>query len=501
MTPSDDGRHGQIAEDMHDLHRFGYAQQLYRDMGGFANFAVAFTVISVPTGTLLLLGWGLKYGGPAAETLGWPLVMIGTLAVTCSMAEIASAIPTAGAMYHWSALLGGPGWGWFTAWFNFVGQMAITAGIDYGIAGVLADLLGLGSGQAVVLALYAAVLLSHGLLNHYGIRTVARLNDISAWYHLALTAAIICAFAFWAPHRPITWAFTTGFGDGLLSHPFPYRWAFLVGLLQAQWTFTGYDASAHITEETVDPRRNAPWGMFLAVLLSGVSGYFLVLVLTLSVQDLGAAVDAEYAMVAIAEKALGVAAGKALIWSIVPAMWFCGLSSVTANARMIFAFARDRGLPGSAALAQVSPRYRTPAPAVWLSVALAFAVAVYSGAFNVITSISTIGLYVSYILPVALVLRERRRGRWTELGPWNLGRYGGWVNALALLWTGGICVLFVAPPNQLTGYTFAGLSALLAVYYFAAVRGRFLGPKKVGTEEDLMRLERELDKTSVYHEE
>src|SRR5207253_1122470 len=118
------------------------------------------------------LGHGLKYGGPAAQGLGWPLVVFGTLAVAASMAEIASAIPTAGAMYHWSALLGGPGWGWFTAWFNFIGQMAITAGIDYGIALVLADLLGLGSGQAVLLGLYALILLSHGLLNHYGIRAV-----------------------------------------------------------------------------------------------------------------------------------------------------------------------------------------------------------------------------------------------------------------------------------------------------------------------------------------
>src|SRR6185295_3945606 len=159
--------HRQTDKDAKDLHRFGYAQELFRDMGGFANFAMSFTIISVITGAAMLFGHGLNYGGPAINGLGWPLVTLFTMTVAASMAEIASAIPTAGAMYHWSAILGGPGWGWFTAWFNFIGQMAITAGIDYGITLTLADLLHL-EGQGVLLAVYAAILVSHGLFNHYG---------------------------------------------------------------------------------------------------------------------------------------------------------------------------------------------------------------------------------------------------------------------------------------------------------------------------------------------
>src|SRR5207244_550176 len=109
--------------DAAELARLGYAQQLLRDMGGFANFAVSFTIISILTGAIVLFGHGLNYGGPAINGLGWPIVSVFTLLVAASMAEIASAIPTAGAMYHWSSILGGPGWGWFTAWFNFIGQM------------------------------------------------------------------------------------------------------------------------------------------------------------------------------------------------------------------------------------------------------------------------------------------------------------------------------------------------------------------------------------------
>jgi amino acid transporter len=464
-------------DDAQDLSRFGYAQQLLRDMGGFANFAVSFTIISVLTGAVTLYGHGLNFGGPAVNGIGWPLVTLFTLAVAASMAEIASAVPTAGAMYHWSSLLGGPGWGWFTAWFNLVGQMAITAGVDYGIALFAADLLGL-SGRAWLLTLYGAVLLSHGLLNHRGIRVVALLNDFSVWYHIALTLALAGAFLLKAELQPLSFAFRTGF----TTSKYPYAWAFLIGLLQAQWTYTGYDASAHVTEETLDPRRNAPWGMVIAVAVSGVFGYVVLLAVTLAIRDLPAAAAAPNPFLHIAQDALGPGPGKAMTWALLLAMWFCGLSSVTANARMVFAFARDGGLPGSDLLARVSPRWRTPAPAVWVSVGLVFLVAVYSGAYNVIVSISTIGLYVSYILPVWLVLRARKRGEWGKAGgryppgPWSLGAWGGLVNRAAVAWTAFILVLFVAPPNQLTGWTFAGLSAALTAYWLGRARADFKGP-------------------------
>ncbi len=466
----EEDRRRQAERDAKDLSRFGYAQQLLREMGGFSNFAVAFTVISILTGAVTLYGQGLSYGGPAADGWGWPVVMVFTLAVAASMAEIASAIPTAGAMYHWSAVLGGPAWGWFTAWLNLVGQVATTAGIDYGIALFAADLLHRGPG--CVLPVYAALLLSHGLLNHYGIGIVALLNDLSVWYHLGVTAALCAVFWLFAPRQPLAFAFQTGF----TASKSPYAWAFMLSLLQAQWTFTGYDASAHVTEETVDPRRNAPWGMINAVWISGVAGYALLLAVTLAIRDLPAAAAAANPFLYVCDRALGPAFGNAVVWAILPAMWFCGLSSVTTNARMIFAFSRDGGLPGSRLWSRVSPSHRTPAAAVWLAVGLALAIGLYSKAYGVIVSLSTIGMYLSYILPVVLVLRARRQGRWTRLGPWNLGRWGPTVNAVAVAWTALITVLFVWPPNLQTGYTLAALLCALAVYYAARERLRFRGP-------------------------
>src|SRR5215212_1681749 len=114
------------------LHRLGYAQVLYREMGGFANFAISFTIISILAGCLTSYYIAFNYGGPVAITWGWLLVGAFCVLVAMAMGEIASAMPTAGALYFWASKLGGPSWGWFTGWFNLIGQIAVTAAIDYG---------------------------------------------------------------------------------------------------------------------------------------------------------------------------------------------------------------------------------------------------------------------------------------------------------------------------------------------------------------------------------
>src|SRR6267378_8400853 len=169
----------QRRDDASELGALGYAQELFRTMGGFSNFAISFSIISILTGAVTLYEHGLTMGGPAEMAFGWPLVSVFTLAVALSMAELASSLPTSGAMYHWACRLGGAGWGWFTAWFNIIGQLATLAGIDYGCALFVTPLAGLPTTTGNVLIVYAAVLLTHALINHVGIRLVARLNDLS----------------------------------------------------------------------------------------------------------------------------------------------------------------------------------------------------------------------------------------------------------------------------------------------------------------------------------
>ena len=460
------------------LSRLGYAQQLLRRMGGFESFALSFSVISILTGAVTLYGHGLSWGGPRVMLFGWPLVALLALPVAASLSQLASSYPTAGALYHWAAILGGRGWGFLTAWLNTIGQAAITAGIDYGLAQFVAPMLGMPADRPHLVGICAALLASHGALNHLGVRAVARLNSLSAWVHLGGVAAIVLGLWLFAPHQaagfllaaapaPPTPAFAQGHA-GL--------YGFLVGLLLAGWTFTGYDASAHGAEETHDATRNAPWGIVLSVAVSAIAGWALLLAVTLAIPDLPAAVAAENPFLHVLEGALGSRAGGALVWLAMAAMWFCGLASVTSNSRMLFAFARDGGLPFSARLALVSPRFRSPQVSVWTACAAALAVALWSDAYEAMTALSTIALYASYGVPIFLGLRARRAGRWQRRGPWDLGRFSGAVNLLALLWICVLVVLFVLPPNQLAGWTFAACLLVLAAAWRLRMRDRFRGP-------------------------
>jgi amino acid transporter len=460
------------------LARFGYAQELFRTMGGFSNFALSFSIISILTGAVTLYDYGLSMGGPAEMAFGWPLVTLFTLAVAASMGELASAFPTSGGMYHWASLLGGRGFGWFTAWLNIFGLFATLAAVDYGCALFVTPLFGLRSTTRAILLVYTAILVSHGLLNHYGIRPVAWLNDFSVTVHIVGVAVIVSVLLLFAPKQPMSFFVQTS-----QSVNGSYAWAFLLGLLQAQWTFTGYDASAHTAEETVDPRRRVPWGMMNAVVVSAVVGYLLLLALTLAIRSVPAALGATDAggnkipaVIAILEQSLGHSAGGAMSLLAAMAMWFCGLSTVTSNSRTIYAFARDEGMPLSWLWRKVDAKHFTPAPAIWLAVGVALLVAVYGGAYSVVTSMSTVGLYVAYILPVFLGWRARKAKVWTQRGPWHLGPFSNFVNLAAVLWTVFICAILVMPPNQLAGKTMLGVVALLSAWYWLSERHRFRGP-------------------------
>src|SRR5262245_30014462 len=213
MKPRDE----QKRRDEVELERLGYVQQLLRDMGGFSNFALSFSIISVLTGAITLYGHGLRFGGPFVMSVGWLLVTAMTLPVAASLAELASAYPTAGALYHWSSLLGGRGWGFFTAWLNTIGQVAITAGIDYGLAEFVATMFDLPVDRAHVIPIYAALLGSHAVLNHVGVRPVALLNRLSAFYHIGGVLLLVGALVAFAPKRDPSFLLTR-----FTNQPYPY---------------------------------------------------------------------------------------------------------------------------------------------------------------------------------------------------------------------------------------------------------------------------------------
>jgi amino acid transporter len=452
--------------DARDLAHLGYKQEFRRDLGGFSNFALSFSVISILTGAVTLYDYGLSMGGPRQMTLGWPLATLGTLFIVLSMAELCSTFPTSGGMIHWSAKLGGRTWSWFTAWFNIVGLVTAIAGIDYGCAQFLLPMLSLQSSSSHLLLVYALLLFSQTLLNHYSTHWVAWLNDASVPVHIVGVVILVGALLIFAPKQPIRFLLQASSSSGIHA---PYAWLFLLGLLQAQWTYTGFDASAHVAEETLDPRRSAPWGMVTAVGVSGVFGYLLILSLTLVIPNVNQVLTAKDAggnsypaVLAIVQSALGGRAVVAVLGLTVLAMWFCGLAACTSLSRTIYAFARDRGMPLSNIWSKVSVKHKTPVAALWLAGGMAFAAMVYSGAYSVVTSISVVGFYLSYGIPIYLGWKNKS-GWIANRGPWHLGNFSNTINLLAILWTVFICVIMVMPPNTRAGWGIVGVIAPLYV--------------------------------------
>ena len=497
-----------LSSDEETLHALGYAQELRRRMSGFSNFAVSFTIISILSGCLTLYGYGMGTGGPSIIVWGWPIVGIMTLFVGLSMAEVCSSFPTAGGLYYWAAKLAprnGPAWSWFTGWFNFLGQVAITAGIDFGCAFFINALLnlewGVSTAHWVTIALFAGVLLVHGLLNQFGIRLVALLNNVSVWWHIVGVLIIVSVLAFVpSHHQSASFVFTSTFNNTGWHSIF---YVLLLGLLLAQYTFTGYDASAHMTEETHNAARSGPRGIVMSIVVSLFAGWILLIGITFAIQhytaELNSATGVPPAQIFI--DAVGTTGGKLLLLVAIGAQLFCGMSSVTANSRMIYAFSRDGALPGSNLWHQVNKRTRTPTNAIWLATASALILGLpylwNSYAYAAVTSIATIGLYIAYVIPTFLRLRQ---GSNFQRGPWHLGRWSSVVGIIACTWVVFITVLFVLPAaSPITWKTFNyAIVALVAVigfagiYWLVSAKNWFTGPRIQGSAAELAAIEQEL---------
>jgi amino acid permease (GABA permease) len=495
-----------MSSDEETLHQMGYAQELRRRMSGFSNFAVSFTIISILSGCLTLYGYGMNTGGPAVIVWGWPIVGIMTLFVGLSMAEVCSSYPTAGGLYYWAAKLAranGAAWSWFTGWFNFLGQVAVTAGIDFGAAFFINALLnlqwGVSTAHWVTILIFAAVLLLHGLLNQFGIRLVSLLNDVSVWWHILGVLIIVTVLTFVpSHHQPAATVFThtvnnTGWGS--------IFYVALLGLLLAQYTFTGYDASAHMTEETHSAARSGPRGIVMSIVVSLFAGWILLIGLTFAIQHYSAEVGALVPPAQIMVDAVGAAGGKLLLLIVIGAQLFCGMSSVTANSRMIYAFSRDGALPGSRLWHSVNKRTRTPTNAIWLAAAGALILGLpylwNATAYAAVTSIAVIGLYIAYVLPTFLRLRQ---GASFRRGPWHLGRWSYLIGWIAVVWVVFITILFMLPtvsPISASNFNYTVVAVLVVlgfagIYWLVSARNWFTGPKVQGSAEELAAIEQEL---------
>jgi len=520
-------REESIQQDIRDLHELGYPQQLFREMGGFSNFAISFSIISILTGAVLLYGYGLKLAGPIINTVGWPVVSLLTLCVAASMAELASAYPTAGGLYFWAYRLGGKTWAWVTAWMNMIGQVTITAGINIGaamyIVGAITRIFGvtLRTDWYFYVLVMILIMIPQVLINVFGITLVAKLNNLSVYWHIGGVAIMALMLTFFGrQHNGLGFMFSHqtvvspldaasavvppdivpspalvigvktlhsplfGLFPGLvgLYRAAPFMLAFVLALLQAQWTYTGYDASAHVAEETVKARKNSAWGVFLSVAVSAVVGYVLLLILTWSIPngDVASTTRDAYPVLFIVYGSLNTFFADVIAVIIGGAMWLCGLSSITSMARMWFAFARDGGMPGYTRIKQVNPKYRTPVWSIVITSVLAVLLCLYAATYFVVTSISTITLYLAYVIPVYLNWRNKRRGKGEfttkDTASWYLGSWGRVVNLICIVWCVFLAVIFTLPPNELVLWTMVALCVGMFIYWQVDAKRRFQGP-------------------------
>ena len=486
-------------EDTRILHGMGYAQELARNLGHFSNFAISFSIICILSGAINSLAQATSGAGGAAIGLGWPLGVCISGVFGVAMAQIASAYPTAGGLYHWGSILGNRFTGWLTAWFNLLGLVTVLAAINVGtyyfFLGAFGSSLGVTDSMTTLMVFLIVLTGAQALVNHFGIALTARLTDFSGYLILGTSVALaIACLAYtetWEFSRLWTFANYSGETGGNVWPATTGSWVFLLGLLMPIYTITGYDASAHTAEETLDARRSVPRGIVRSIVWSGVFGYLFLCALVLMLPSLDEAAKQGWNVFFWAlDQRLPEPLKLGLLAAILSAQVLCGLATVTSTSRMIFAFSRDGGLPFSATLARVSRRHRSPSAAIWTGATLAvlfvwaakWLEAGGTPVYSVVVSCTVIFIFFSFIIPITLGLFAFGGSRWPRMGEWNIGRASYSLFAvLSVLAMALIFFLGVQPPNALALRVTLGFLVLAAVIWLGFERHRFKGPP-VGAE-------------------
>ncbi|MFI7214623.1 amino acid permease [Micromonospora maritima] len=495
-------------DDARRLAELGYKQELRRKWSGFSNFAISFSIISILAGCFTTFGQAWNNGGPVAISWGWPLISLFILIIGFCLAELVSAYPTAGGIYWWAATMGRPVHGWFTGWLNLIGLVAVTASVDYGCATFLNLTLSAlfdgwaGTGQQTF-GLFVVILALHGLINIYGHRVIDVLQNVSVWWHVAGAAAVVLILVLVPDnHQSFQFVFTerfnnSGFGDGDTGGLAFWFYVLPLGFLLTQYTITGFDACAHVSEETRGASKAAAQGLWRSIFYSAVGGWILLLAFLFAATDVDAINEAGGFSGAIFETALTPFFFKAVIIISTIGQFFCGMSCVTSMSRMAYAFSRDRAVPGWRLWSRVN-RNGTPVNAI-IGATLAGLVltlpALYQRggipvAFYAVVSVAVIGLYLSFIIPIFLRLRMGDR---FVPGPWTLGRRYRLLGWIAVVEIAIISVYFVLPivPAGVPGnpdfswtavnyapLAIGGVLLGVAIWWYASARTWFTGPRR-----------------------
>lgn len=460
--PVDEAAPLALSDDERKLAQLGYKQELNRSWSGFSNFAISFSIISILAGCFTNFGAGFNNGGPISISWSWPILGVFILIIGFTMSELVSAYPTSGGIYWWASKLGGPMAGFFTGWLNLIGLVAVTAGVSYGCATFIDLTLSTFSASFAesysltrVFVIFLIVLFLASLLNIFSSHLMAIMNNVSVWWHV-FGAALIVLILVLVPdqHQSVGYVFTerfnnSGFFDGSTSS-FGFFFAIIpFGFLLTQYTITGFDASAHLSEETSSATMAAAKGIWQSILYSVIGGYILLLAVVFAIPD-DASGNPDNAGVGaggvayIFTESLGQNWASMVLFISAAAQFFCATACMTSASRMTFAFSRDGAIPGSAHWSKLTAS-RVPARAVMLVAVCAAVVTlpalievnlgtaeaplIIPVAFYAVTSIAVIGLYLAFAIPIWL---RWKHGDRFELGDWNNGAKYKWMNLVAV---------------------------------------------------------------------
>lgn len=493
---SDDYTDHQKHEDVKVLHGMGYAQELSRSMSRFSNFAISFSIICILSGGINSFAQAIGSIGGAGAGIGWITGCIISGMFALSMAQIASAFPTAGGLYHWGSILGNRFWGWLTAWLNLLGLITVLGAINIGTAyfftGTFGSLFGFSGTDGQIVTFVAVITIIQAIFNHIGIRATTFLTDISGYIIFATTAVLVVASLYFAPAIDISrlWTFTNYSGEAG-GNVFPQSdsigYLFLLCLLLPVYTITGYDASAHTSEETKNAALSVPRGIVSSVFWSSIVGWIMISSITLAIPDMNAAAATGWGVFFHTMDAIMPAGLKTLLYFFIfIAQLLCGLATVTSASRMLFAFSRDDGVPlFSKGLATVSPKHRTPVNSIWtatvlciLYVVMAMMIKIEGTSIYVIVVNSTlVFLFLSFTIPLIAAMMNYGGPKWPKPGPWAMsaGLYR-LVTVLSVVGMGIILFIAVAPPNERVLYVVLGFIALALVVWVLVENRRFEGP-------------------------
>lgn len=439
------------------LAELGYKQELNRSWSGFSNFAISFSIISILAGCLTTFGMGWNNGGPAAIAWGWPIISCFILLIGFCMSELVSAYPTSGGIYWWAAKLGGVKAGYYTGWLNLIGLLAIDASVAYGTATFLDLTIGsfnsdYTAGNLNVIFVYFVVILALvSLINIFSAKLLAMLNNISVWWHVfGALAIVVILWAIPSKHSDAGFVFThtinnTGFFDNHTSGLGFLLYVLPISVILTQYTITGYDASAHLAEETQGAANTAAKGIWQSIFYSAIGGWILLLSVLFAVQDEKNVSAGGGAVAVVFADALGGKWAGIVLFIATAGQFFCTTACMTSTSRMLFAFSRDGAVPGSQYWSKLS-KNKVPVNGVIMSAIVAVLLTlpalfkvnigtednpIYAPiAFFAVVSIGVFGLYVAFAIPI---FYRWRMGSSFRQGSWNLGSKWKWMAPLALL--------------------------------------------------------------------